>query len=375
MLESMSELIREPSAGRHLLDEVPAGLARFDAEGRLVASNPELRRILGVVPDRADALLMRPMFPPPTGEREVRPPLARALAGELVQGEEYQVTREDDTVQVVRVSAAPASDPSGGAWLLLVEVSERRNLDTVREQVLAVVAHDLRNPMSAMRMTLAMLGKKTEMPLERRLALAERLTGTLGRMEALVNTLVEYARADSGVELRLERSAANLGLIYDRVQSDMEVIHPGRSVDVQRLGDLEGHWDPGRIERVLSHLVGNALKHGPDEPPPRVVLDGTAPDHVRITVHNAGPAIRADLLPLVFEPFTTGAVDKQGRRRGIGLGLFVVRHLVGAHGGALRLTSTDEAGTIVTVNLPRRSDRAELSTQADDVTQLQLDEG
>jgi signal transduction histidine kinase len=68
-------------------------------------------------------------------------------------------------------------------------------------------------------------------------------------------------------------------------------------------------------------------------------------------------------------------VDKQGRRRGIGLGLFVVRHLVGAHGGTLRLTSTDEAGTTVTVTLPRRSDRAELSTQADDVTQLQMDEG
>ena len=117
------------------------------------------------------------------------------------------------------------------------------------------------------------------------------------------------------------------------MEVDLDVIHPGRKVDVQRLGDLEGEWDAGRIERVLSHLVANALKHGPDEPAPRLVLDGTAPDHVRITVHNGGPAIRADLLPLVYEPFTTGSVDKQGRRRGIGLGLFVVRHLVAAHGG------------------------------------------
>jgi signal transduction histidine kinase len=357
MQESMSELIRDqPSAGRDLLDEVPAGLGRFDSEGRLQACNPELKRILGVVPDRADALALRPLFPPPAGVREVTPPLARALAGELVQGEEYEVAREGDTARVVRVSAAPSGGEGGGAWLLLVDIGERRNLDVLREQVLAVVAHDLRNPMSAMRMTLAMLSKKAEMPLERRLALAERLTGTLGRMESLVNTLVEYARADNGVELRLSRSPANLGLIYDRVEVDQDVIYPGRRVDVQRLGNLEGEWDAGRIERVLSHLVANALKHGPDEPAPRLVMDGTAPDHVRITVHNAGPAIRADLLPLVYEPFTTGSVDKQGRRRGIGLGLFVARHLVAAHGGTISLTSTDQAGTMVTVNLPRRPD-------------------
>ena len=357
-MESMSELMRDqPSAGRHLLDEVPAGLGRFDSEGRLQVCNPELRRILGVAPDRADALVLRPLFPPPAGGREVSPPLARALAGEVVQGEEYEVPREGDTVRVVRLSAAPAGEESGGgAWLLLVDIGERRNLEVLREQVLAVVAHDLRNPMSAMRMTLAMLGKKTEMPLERRLALAERLTGTLGRMEALVNTLVEYARAENGIEVKLARSPANLGLIYDRVEADLDVIYPGRKVDVQRQGDLEGEWDAGRIERVLSHLVANALKHGPDEPAPRLVMDGSAPDHLRVTVHNGGPAIPADLLPLVYEPFTTGAIDKQGRRRGIGLGLFVVRHLVAAHGGTLKLTSTDEAGTMVTVTLPRRPD-------------------
>src|SRR5690349_11514670 len=106
MLDSMSELIRDqPSAGRHLLDEVPAGLGRFDSEGRLQACNPALKRILGVVPDRADALSLRPLFPPPAGAREVSPPLARALAGELVQGEEYEVAREGDTARVVRVSA------------------------------------------------------------------------------------------------------------------------------------------------------------------------------------------------------------------------------------------------------------------------------
>jgi signal transduction histidine kinase len=359
MLESMSELIREqPGATRHALDEVPAGLARFDADGHLLACNAELRRILGTVPERADALVLRPLFTTADRMREVKPPLARALAGESVHGEEYELQREGDTARCVRVSAAPADAEVGGAWLLMVDVGERRSLDILRDQVLGVVAHDLRNPMSAMRMTLAMLGKKTELPMERRLALTERLTGTLGRMEALVNTLAEFARADGGIDVRLQLAPGNLGLLYDRLQPDLDVIYPGRKVEVQRLGDLEGEWDAARIERVLAHLVGNALKHGADDAPVTLALDGTAAEHLRITVRNQGPPIPADLLPQVYQPFTTGSIDKNGRRRGIGLGLFVVRHLVEAHGGTVQLTSTAEAGTQVTVNLPRRTSAA-----------------
>lgn len=354
MLESISELMRDqPRAGPHLLDEVPAGLGLVNADGRLKACNAELKRLLGGLPERLDALPLRPLFAGQEGARNARSPLARALAGETVQGEDFELGRDGQPPLWVRVSAAPASEPSGGAWLLLVDVGERRNLEAMREQVLGVVAHDLRNPMSAMRMTLAMLSKTAEMPTERRLSLAERLTGTLGRMEALVNTLAEYARADAGVDLRLVRGPANLGLIYDKVAPDLDVIYPGRAIDVKRLGDLEGVWDAPRLERVLAHLVGNALKHGRDDVPVRLTLDGTAADRVRITVANQGTPIPAELLPLVYEPFTTGAVDKHGRRRAIGLGLFVVRHLVQAHGGTIRLTSDAAQGTVVTVELPR----------------------
>ena len=216
----------------------------------------------------------------------------------------------------------------------MVDVGERRNLDTLREQVLAVVAHDLRNPMSAMRMTLAMLAKKTEMPLERRLALAERLTGTLGRMEALVNTLVEYARADAGVELRLERSPANLGLIYDRVQVDLDVIYPGRKVRRAAAGQPGGRVGrrPDGTGAVASG--GQRAETRPRRSAgPGWCWTGPRPITSASPCTTPGRPSAADLLPLVYEPFTTGAVDKQGRRRAIGLGLFVVRHLVAAHGG------------------------------------------
>ena len=288
-----------------------------------------------------------------------RPLVQRAQAGETVRGEDCQIARGDQGAQHwVRVSCAPATEAEGGIWLLVVDVAERRSLDILHEQVLGVVAHDLRNPMSALRMTLAMLAKKTEMPLERRLTLAERMMGTLGRMEALVNTLAEHARAEAGVDVRLHRASGNVGLIYDRVQQDLEVLYPGRVVEVQRRGDLEGFWDLPRLERVLSHVVGNALKHGSEEAPVNLVLDGAAPDRVRITVRNQGLPIPPDFLPLVYEPFTTGAIDKNGRRRAIGLGLFIVRHLVNAHGGAVRLESTEAAGTTVTVDIPR-GDRAQ----------------
>src|SRR5687767_9305696 len=131
MLESMSELSAEQSRSAHLLDEVPAGLARYDAEGRLIACNPELRRILGDVPKRLDELSFRPLFSagqPGRGDpgREPRPLVQRVLAGETIRGEDHEVSPEvargdGSPPRWVRVSSAPAPEQGGGSWLLMVD--------------------------------------------------------------------------------------------------------------------------------------------------------------------------------------------------------------------------------------------------------------
>jgi signal transduction histidine kinase len=238
---------------------------------------------------------------------------------------------------------------------LLVEIGERDALEVLRREVLGVVAHDLRNPLSALRMTLTMLLRSKDMTVERRVQLAERMMGTLGRMEGMVATLVEHARAEAGVELRLARERVDLAALLERARKELEPLFPGRAIVVDRRGALEGEWDGPRLERVLSHLLGNALKHGDEGTSVTITIDGAKDGIVSLSINNGGPPISPELLPHLFEAFTIGPTGPEERRRSVGLGLFIVRHLVQAHGGAVDVTSSASDGTTFTVVLPRRA--------------------
>jgi PAS domain S-box-containing protein len=335
---------------------VPGGVAWFDSAGVLRAHNPQFERIVGVLPATVGDLPLRPL-----AGRGAPSPLERAMAGQGVDAEEFEWARADGASCWVRLSATPMPDRPGaghGALVVIVDVAEQHGLDIVRQQVLGVVAHDLRNPLSALRMTTSLLAKPAEMPPPRRVQLAERMLGTIGRMEGMVNALLEYARAEAGVPVRLTRERVDIGSTFERVKKEMEIVYPGRAVGERRVGRLEGLWDGPRIERVVTNLLSNALKHGRDDAPVEVVLDGSAATEVSMTVHNQGAPIDPDLLPKIFEPFTVGPLGQDGRRRSVGLGLFIVKYLVGAHGGTVAVRSTAEEGTTFEVTLPRETPRA-----------------
>jgi phosphoserine phosphatase RsbU/P len=355
--ESLAGILSErPQLAQILVESLPGGIGYFDGDGSLLAHNDEFARIVGVVGQHATDYTFRSIAGDTPEDREPSP-IERALAGAAVRSEDFELSRPDGTAAWVRVSATPMKTTNGGKTGVLVvalDVGETRGLDSIRQQVLGVVAHDLRNPLSALRMTTAMLIKGTDMPNERRVALAERMIGTIGRMEGMVASLVEFARAEAGVAIRLNREEVDLATVLGRIRHDLEVLFPGRKIDETRKGSLIGQWDGPRLERVLSNLIGNALKHGQDDTPVDLVLDGSDADVLKFSVHNAGPPIAPSLLPVVFEPFTIGPSDQQGRRRSVGLGLFIVRHLVGAHGGSVTVRSTDQEGTTFTVTLPRR---------------------
>jgi PAS domain S-box-containing protein len=392
-------LVESPETARRILGHLSAGLGYFDSAGNLVAANGELERLLGRRPERAADIAFRPLHA--AGPGASARPIARALSGETIRGEELEVPLPDGSRRWVRVSALPVgrqsagresqesrngqdsrdsraldsrrdsdqgsdlrANPgskmgpqqpaSGGAVVLVLDMGEPRNLDVIATQVLAVIAHDLSNPLSALRMTAAMLTKSQEMPVARRMELAERMLGTIGRMEGLVSTLIEHAQADRGIELRLPREQVDLEQIFSWVKRDLDVLFPGREIEVERKGRLDGFWDGRRLARVMSNLVTNAVKHGSENHPVVLTFDGSREDVVCFSVHNEGEPISAELLPAVFQPFTVGAPQMEERRRSVGLGLFIVEHLVKAHGGKVSVTSSAEKGTTFTVTLPRR---------------------
>ena len=123
-------------------------------------------------------------------------------------------------------------------------------------------------------------------------------------------------------------------------------------------GTGRGHWDADRLAQVVSNLVGNALRYGDPAHPVRVeVTDAGA--EIILRINNRGAPIRPDVLPRIFEPFQRGADagGKAPRQEGLGLGLYIVRAIVLAHGGTIGVESSAEAGTTFTIHLPRHRAR------------------
>jgi signal transduction histidine kinase len=118
-------------------------------------------------------------------------------------------------------------------------------------------------------------------------------------------------------------------------------------------GDGHGEWDAARLAQVVSNLVDNALTHGDRDEPVRVSVDAEEAG-VRLKVMNRGPVVPPELMPELFEPFRRGVVtDRASRSRGLGLGLYIVKAIVAAHGGTIDVHSTIRDGTMFSVRLPR----------------------
>jgi signal transduction histidine kinase len=357
-----------------LLEKLPTPIAVFDEHGRPLVHNRRMTEILGPLPPTVQAI-------PFVGEAGASlagaaSPVARALAGEVATAVAVwprPATPGGKTPQRLEVSAHPARDAGGavvGGVLIVgpappaaasapaaagasAPPSPPAEGESIQREVLGIVGHDLRNPLAAIRMTAQLLGRSDEMAGERRITLANRILTSSTRMDSIVRSLLDYARTRGGAIVRLTREAVDLGALVRRVIEEQEVAFPGRSIRFESAGDLSGQWDPGRIEQIVANLVSNALRHGDDTAPVDVRLDGTAPGEVRLAVHNQGPTISAEELPQLFDAFHIGPRPEGAPRRNIGLGLFIVKELVAAHGGSASARSTDADGTTFAVVLPR----------------------
>src|SRR6185369_736390 len=175
------------------------------------------------------------------------------------------------------------------------------------------------------------------------------------RMSALLRDLLDLDRARHGLGVALDRERVDLGELARRAILEYAQAPDEGQLALAASGDLALEGDPGRLAQVLSNLVGNALQHG-EGAPVKIALAG-GEGEVVLTVHNGGPPIPAELLPEVFEPFRRGAAH--GTQRGsVGLGLFIVREIVRAHGGAVEVRSSAGEGTTFTVRLPRGPSRS-----------------
>lgn len=231
----------------------------------------------------------------------------------------------------------------------LRDVTERRRSQEVQGHLLGIVGHDLRTPLTAISASAAVVLREGKLSDRQRRAL-ERVTGGAARMARLINDLLDYSRARLGHGIPVGRRPADLDAICRESIEEVLAANPGRRIEYRHEGDGRGEWDPDRIQQVLTNLLTNALRYGPDEQPVELEWRRRGAERV-ITVHNAGDPIERRLQEHIFEPFRRG--DAAGNAwGGVGLGLYIVKEIVRAHGGHVTVESSPGHGTTFTVELP-----------------------
>jgi signal transduction histidine kinase len=212
--------------------------------------------------------------------------------------------------------------------------------------MIGVLGHDLQTPLSAAKLAASTLQRENLTEAARgRVAVIERATN---RMSEMIATLLDFARSRDQGGLPVTRVPTNLAAVARDVASELATASPTRTIQVDVRGELEGRWDPARIGQAIANLVANALEHGDPRGPVRLSVDGSG-KAVVVKVKNDGPPIPSELRPVLFEAFSRG--DRS--RPGLGLGLFIVKEIVVAHGGTIDVESSAEDGTVFKLVLPR----------------------
>jgi signal transduction histidine kinase len=241
-----------------------------------------------------------------------------------------------------------------GALRLARERAERERLARERadfeQHLIGIVSHDLRNPLAAITMSAATLLRRTDLE-ERQRRPIGRIFASAERANRMIRDLLDFTQARLGGGLPLQPQPLDFHALSQQVVDELQVAHPERAIELERSGAGQAVWDGDRTAQVLTNLISNALHYSPPGTPVRVRASEEGADGV-LEVHNEGPPIPAELLPRLFQPMQRGDKDANTAGRSVGLGLYIVDHIVRAHGGRVEVRSVEGAGTRFTVRMP-----------------------
>lgn len=232
--------------------------------------------------------------------------------------------------------------------------SYTKRVDQSRDLFLAILGHDLRNPLNSIAVSASLLPHL--IPLARQAVdVASQISTNAGVMARMISDLLDYTRTRLGAGMPVSTTAIDLSVLCQEIYREFVTAHPNRHIRLQSQGEVHGNWDRDRLRQAISNLLANAIQHSPESAPVELKLTGESSDAI-VTVYNSGPPIPPGELTKIFDPLVRGSSaeqPKENRPGSIGLGLYIARAIAESHGGTINVTSSNEAGTEFTMRLPR----------------------
>jgi signal transduction histidine kinase len=217
---------------------------------------------------------------------------------------------------------------------------------------LGVLNHELRTLVASILMSAQVLTHRSA-PGSPEGKAAQRILRSCEQLRQTLDALSDFTKVRLGSAIELDRVDEDMGVLCRQALDEYARIDRERKVRLASDGDLHGHWDAPRIRDAIRGLIANAARLASRGSAVTIVVDGDAADEVKVTVHGDGMPIDLDTLRTIFDPVARVESDN-ATYAGLGLGLFIVRKVVDAHGGQVSVDASPEHGTTFTVVLPRR---------------------
>ncbi|RKH70517.1 PAS domain S-box protein [Corallococcus aberystwythensis] len=350
---------------RTFLDTAPDPMVVVDGAGRVRFANAEAERVFGY---RREALLGREveLLVPEGLHGGLHGPftaaegLERATAGRLVSGQ-----RQDGTSVPLEVRLSPLEGGDDATRIaVLRDVTERRDLEKLREEYVGLISHDLRNPLNTINLRAHLLQRALhERKLEREGHMAQAIIHNVEWMSTMIEELLEGSRLESG-RVTLRREAHDLGRFLAEVL-ERDVPPDARERFRLHLADPlpPVPMDAARLERVVTNLLTNALKYSPKGTPVDVRL-AAVHDHAVVSVTNQGTGLSSRDAARLFDKYYRTEDGRSQDGKGLGLGLYISRLIVEAHCGHIWVESEPDRGVTFFFSVPLEAPEAPAESES-----------